>query len=377
MQYRTIDDGPRHRRELWTDDDTNVAHLYVIDYQMRIGDAAIRMAGIGDVYTEWKHRMKGYMRFLYEDTLTYMTEEGYDVSMLFGIPNFYTKFGYATCLPKCALKIKTRDAEGAVLAMDAGQSRSIEPGDMPAVLELYATENMRRTGTLIRTPEQFTEFDKGTDWGVRAETALWKDAGGRVLGYLVWDRRLTEVRVAELEAWDTRLFPTMLHSLAEQAVEKRCEQITFDLPPDHAFAEFAQQFGMTSEIVYPRYSDGMLRILNQPPLFEKVVPVLSDRLAAESNFVPIESLALETDLGTTALRFSGTTVSLGTEKDSRVRLALSQDKLIQLMMGYRVARDVLDAPGVALEGASREDVLPTLDVLFPRGVPFMWTPDHF
>jgi predicted acetyltransferase len=74
-----------------------------IDLPMRIGDAVIRMAGIGDVYTEREHRMKGYMRYLYEDTLTYMTEEGYDVSMLFGIPDFYTKFGYAVCLPQCHL----------------------------------------------------------------------------------------------------------------------------------------------------------------------------------------------------------------------------------------------------------------------------------
>ena len=99
MHIITNDEGRSHRREMLIDEETEIAHLWVIDFQMRIGTAQVRMAGIGDVYTNRQYRMKGYMRHLYEDTLNYMTAEGYDVSMLFGIPNFYTKFGYATSLP--------------------------------------------------------------------------------------------------------------------------------------------------------------------------------------------------------------------------------------------------------------------------------------
>ena len=40
-----------------------------------------------------------------------MQHEGFDVSMLFGIPNFYPKFGYATCMAQPKVSIKTRDAE--------------------------------------------------------------------------------------------------------------------------------------------------------------------------------------------------------------------------------------------------------------------------
>ena len=380
MQFKTIDDGHVHRREMWIDDKTNVAHLYVIDLPMRIGDAAMRMAGIADVYTEREHRMKGHMRYLYEDTLTYMTEQGYDVSMLFGIPDFYTKFGYAVCLPQCSFTIKTRDAEAAAVGMHVGDPRPIESGDIAAVLALYAHDNAGRTGTLIRDAERFSEFGKGTHWGIRANSALWEESSGELLGYVVWDKRPTEVKVAEVGAWDAVLFPTVLRAIAAQAVEKRCEQITFYMPPDHAFAEYAQQFGISWQITHPRYSDGMMRILNQQSLFEKLLAVLNARLAARSGVVLPHALALETELGVTTLVFAQKQVALGTVEDAAVRLSMSQDKQMQLLMGYRSARDLLTAPDVVLElndGVAREALLSVLNVLFPKGTPFVWTTDYF
>ena len=112
MQIETIDEGRSHQRVMRIDGE-EVCHLWVIDHTMRIGGAHVRMAGIGDVYTNRAHRMKGYMRQLYVDTVSYMTDQGYEVSMLFGIPNFYTKFGYASSIPTVHFAIKTRDAEAA------------------------------------------------------------------------------------------------------------------------------------------------------------------------------------------------------------------------------------------------------------------------
>jgi predicted acetyltransferase len=382
MQYRTIDEGSRHRRELWLDDDTNAAHLWVLDLPMRIGTSEVRMAGIGDVYTERAHRMKGYMRYLYADTVRYMTDEGYDVSMLFGIPNFYTKFGYATSLPETTFTIQTRDAEAAATTGYAGTPRPIEPGDFPRVLELHNRENAERTGSLIRTAEGFTEFH-GTDWGVRAVPMVWEDTAGTLLAYAVWDggpgdwgRHTTEVKVGELGARDASMFPVLLRAVAEQAVEKRCSEITFHLPPDHAFAEYAQRFGIRWTVTYPRHSHGMMRILNQQPLFEKILSVLSDRLAKRADARAPEALSIETDLGVTTLGFGEGKVRLDGTR-APVRLSLSQDVLMQLIMGYRSARDVLTASGVDLVGMEEAELLPLLEILFPKSVPYMWVSDYF
>ena len=101
IEIKTVDEKNSHKRELYIKGlEKPVSWLYVFDLAMRIGSTSVRMGGIGGVHTESKHRMKGYMRILVEDTIKYMKKEKYDISILFGIPGFYTKFGYNVCLPE-------------------------------------------------------------------------------------------------------------------------------------------------------------------------------------------------------------------------------------------------------------------------------------
>jgi len=46
-------------------------------------------------------------------------------------------------------------------------------------------------------------------------------------------------------------------------------------------------------------------------------------------------------------------------------------------MGYRGARDILNSGDGVLAGITASDLVPLLDVMFPRGTPFMWTSDYF
>lgn len=373
MKITTRDVGREHFRELWIDgEEKAICRLIVIDLPMRIGTTVVRMAGIGDVYTQHEHREKGYMRHLYEDTARYMTDEGYDVSMLFGIENFYTKFGYASSLASSVCKVKTRDAE--VAADRAGEyiSRPVEEKDMSAVLALYNANNAARTGTIVRTPEGFSKFHKGTWYGAPPEATLLEDANSALLAYIVWDANAKAVKVAEVEARDDALFPALLASLAEQAVTKRCEDIELHLPPDHPLGEFVQRYGAKWKIAYPRYGSGMLRILNQQPLFEKIAPELERRLAISPMAGYTGTLVLCTDLGTTALAFEDGKLAVGT-LDAATRLELSQDRLVQLVMGYRSVRDVLNDPDVQMES----DAIPLLNALFPRSHPYVWVADQF
>jgi predicted acetyltransferase len=372
MQIRTIDKEDRHKRELWIDDETKVAHLWVIDYTIRIGTARVSMAGIGGVYTEREHRMKGYMRHLFEDTVHYMIDQGYDVTMLFGIPDFYTKFGYAVCLAGHQARVKTRDAEDAGARAQILASRPIEAGDMPAVVALYNDHSATRTGSVVRDPDAFTEFALGSNWGTPTEAQLWEDDAGALLGYVVWDKNATAVKVTEAVARDDALFPTLLHALAQQAIEKRCEEVQLYAPPDDPFAEYIRRFGARWEIAYPRHGDGMMRVLNQQPLFEKLLPELALRTGGADLDNGV-TLALRTDLGTTTLIVNEDGVTMGEDEVPDVTLALTQDKLMQLIVGYRSLRDVLNSAGVTLNGEEMD----MLNALFPKDVPYIWHADHF
>ena len=377
MKITTHDEGRDHKRELWIEgEEKSVCHLWVIDFAMRIGITTVRMAGIGGVYTERAHRKKGYMRHLYEDTVQYMTAEGYDVSMLFGIENFYTKFGYAPGLAAFECKVKTRDAEMAAgMAANEGTyiTRPIGEADMPAVLDLYNANNATRVCSVVRTLEHFHKFQKGTWYGTPPDTHLWEDANGKLLAYAVWDHYDKAVKVAEVEARDDAFLPTLLSFFAVQAVDKRCEDVQLFIPPDHPFAEYVQRFGAEWKATYPRYGSGMLRLLNQQPFFEKIAPELERRLALSRFAESTGALTFQTDLGTLALVMNQGKIAVTDNAHEGLRLELSQDKLTQLAIGYRSARDVLNDPQVKAHG----DVLPLLDTLFPKGTPYIWVADHF
>jgi len=380
MEIRTAEEAPgRYRRELWLDSETQVAHLFVLDYVMRIGSAQVRMSGIGDVYTERAHRMKGYMRVLYEDTVAYMTREGYDVSMLFGIPNFYTKWGYAVCMPECSLTIKTRDAELAGELARPIAARPIAAGDMPAVLELYNHRNATRTCSIVRSLEGFPEFTKGSWYGTPTAPLVWTDETGRLLGYAAIDKADEEVKVTELEAWDEGLFPTMLYAIVEQAVAKRCETITIYAPSDGAFASYVQRYGGKWAISYNRHGGAMMRILNQLRLFEKLAPEFSRRLAALGLATATGRVCLVTDLGVVALDIASGAVSVSAngllcrEEVAIPTVRLPQELLTQWLVGYRSVADGLNSPGVEADA----EAIPLLNALFPKHDATMWRADHF
>jgi predicted acetyltransferase len=199
---------------------------------------------------------------------------------------------------------------------------------------------------------------------------VWEDAAGKLVGYAVWDRNRTAVKVAEVGAADDEVFPSILAALAQQAVEKRCEEITVFAPPDAPFAEYAKRFGSVWTIRNPRYSDGMLRIMNQRPLFEKLAPELARRLFGFQGATP---LALQTDLGAITLVPEDASMTLLNGIVADAQLTLSQDKLMQLILGYRSIRDMLNTPEVSVTG----NAVPMLKALFPRDTAFMWQPDHF
>jgi predicted acetyltransferase len=370
VEIRTIDQNWRYRREIVVENEP-IAGLTIYDYQIRIGSATVRMAGIGDVYTDHEHRMKGHARRLLEDTVAYMVDQGYDVSMLFGIRNLYSKFGYTVCLPRYRIKVKTRDAEEAQGQTDIRVAHPIRPEQMASVVELYNRDNANRTCSVVRTPEEFIEFRRGS-WRVPADHLSITSSDGQFLAYLFFDESREAVNVTELASADDRLYPSLLYESAQMAIERRCENITFYLPPDHPFAEYAQRYGCECTVEMAKDGGGMMRVINQETLMRKIQPELQRRLDRSRAQIH-DTLAIETDIGTTVLVVENETISVSTGGESRNRIELSQDRLMQLVCGHRSARDVLNDPEVATTG----DVLPLLAALFPKSTPYIWEADHF
>lgn len=372
MEILATTDGPRCHRALYIDG-KKVSWLTVIDYHQRIGSAVVRMGGIAGVGTEPSERMKGYSRRVIEDTIKYMQDEGFDVSWLFGIRDFYPKFGYAVCMAPTTLTIATRDAERAKNALGSFTICPYTDSDLDALTSLYNSANGCRTATLVRERGRFSGISKGSRWGVEADVIVATDKGGNFVGYAAYDRHETEVVVTEVESSDPLAYPNLLYEFAKLAIDRRTASINMLLPPDHPFAEFCHRYECSVTTNYARCGGGMARIVNLRSLFEKIASELSSRLAASEHRDADSCLWISTDVGELALTLRNGRVNVANKCDRTNSVQLSQSKLVQLVYGYRRARDMLTEPDVVFNGGA----LSLLETLFPPQNPYVWAADHF
>lgn len=370
LTISTEDHERYHMRKLLTSEQ-EIGHLFVIDRQIRIGAATLCCGGIGGVETRPEFRMKGHMRKLLDENNDYMRAQGYDISILFGIRDFYHKFGYAPIMPDYRLVLETRNAEAAP-RHDGYQLRPFEPTDAAAVLNIHQATNMLSPGMVVRDPAHFSGFSMGSGFGVGAQAVVILDARQQIVGYAVYDQKPREVTVVEVGATSPRLFDVLLHHFAEMAIKFRCEHLQFVLPPDHPFAAYCRRYGATLTVTYPRCEGGMARIMNQQATLEKLQPEFAARVQ-NSPFADRQvAVALETELGRTVIT-TGSPVRVSADGPAQDTVRLPQSVLMQLLVGYRPASDALLDERV--DGAP--EAVELLATLFPTRWPYMWWPDRF
>jgi predicted N-acetyltransferase YhbS len=370
--------------------DQPVAKLRVHRYTMHLAGAAVTMGGIADVVTHPAHRGRGHAVRLLEGAVTFMQRERYAVSLLFGISDFYWRFGYTPVLPEYTLSLSTRDAE----RLEAGGAtiRPSVPDDAGALLELYTRVNAGRSGTLQRTERAFDARprDELENWWFHPRRFLVAEVGGRVAGYAVLHGDPSRFRVLEVAvpAEDVATAgAALLGALAQEAVRRRVERVRLPLPPDAAPAALARQIGCQQEITYPANGDGMGRIVHLAALAEALTPAIAPRLAALPGGASVGTLHLVCPGEPARPASAGAPAGQpGNQRDPpeteavlsfgagrAVRLALPQQRLCQLLMGYRGVDDLrIQHP----DAVSPED-LPIVRTLFPAGYPHMWAIDHF
>ena len=225
---------------LLTEGEEMVSQLGLREYQMRFGSAQLKLGGIDGVGTEEEHRNKGYSRRVMEHTIAYMNENGYDVSMLFGIPNFYHKFGYATAIPETYVEFDTKDVPAAVPTY---QVRKFQTEDASKIVDLYSANNAKRAGTPLRTEIGWKEFTRRG--GIVPDPYVVLNDADEVIGYFVCDGDNAKKAMIEQNCTlfdigfqDRTIFETIVHFLLHGVNYTSAERIRCAIPPDHPFAIF-------------------------------------------------------------------------------------------------------------------------------------------
>jgi predicted N-acetyltransferase YhbS len=142
-----------------------VTHFGIWNFQIRVGRARVRVAGIGAVATHHYYRKKGLLRQTANAALTALAGSDYDISFLFGIPNFYEQFGYRRAWTWLNATIETNQILARPIPGRLERSRSAVREDLAV---LYNRENANLTGTAVRP-----SFPSGNPF-VQSQVYVWK-----------------------------------------------------------------------------------------------------------------------------------------------------------------------------------------------------------
>jgi predicted N-acetyltransferase YhbS len=338
-------------------DDEVVSHFGVWDFGIRIGTEVVRVAGIGAVATLRPHRGQGLMARTAADCVAGLAGAGYDLSLLFGIPNFYHRFGYVVSFSQIMTDLLTRD----VKPLEGSISYERFDGSVSELAHLYNSENEGVTGTYVRPtyrlnrrPKQHTIFTFEN-------------------GYAMCGRQGDTMQVGDC-AGDPA---TILEIARQRAVAEVCPKIEFVfVPPRSRMGEFLQT--LTHRRIIHREAAGgpMMKIVNLQSTIEKIAPVLSRRLAQSpmhgyTGLVVLHGDGESAELDVAAGRVKGVSSAPGVARGDATISA--GPALVRFLIGDGDPHRICRQSGVRLEGDA-EHLMP---ILFPDQEPSTILWDRF
>jgi predicted N-acetyltransferase YhbS len=388
--------------------DQQVSRVVIIPMLMRIGAAVVRMDGIGGVDTLEEYRRRGYMRRVMETAVRQMQAGDAGLSTLFGIQDFYQKFGFETAGPDYTVILPHPDRAEAALSLPRRWcSRPLMEKDLPAVMALYHANTRRATGALVRhdSGEDPAEGEGRTGsnpdrWqiGFRAWNRLRKiatepgddacrvllDVSGRIAAY-AWfganwwmgvrrDDLPDAFHLAEGMARDAKSADALLAACRLWADEAGTgfESVALAIPPQGPVASASAYEGAEMRAVYTRGGDFMGRALDAARLLRQLLPELTARV--RSARLPLQGhLTFSTDEGEATIVISQDSVELAERKGNGIVIELPQSALARLCIGGFDPVDVL----ARLPRPPDPALASLLCMLFPRRQPHVYPMDRF
>ncbi len=249
-----------------------VSHFGVWDYRMRIGRATVRCGGIGAVATDAAFRKKGYMARTAPHSVERMRARGYPLSILFGIDDFYHRFGYVAAWRESTWRLERKYLPPPAGPVPRLHRIPFAPG--ADVTRLHNEWNAGLTGTAVRPT-----FSKGFFHSSRTspEGWLWRDRRGRAAGHVFVHEDRHDLVIIEA----TGDPDTVLACLGRLAERKALPELRFDtLPYGSALARRLRTLNCRYEQRFARDGEAMVRVVDLTACLRGMEPELSRRVGA-------------------------------------------------------------------------------------------------
>jgi Acetyltransferase (GNAT) domain len=392
-------------------DGKKLSRTVIIPMFMRIGEAVVRMDGIGGVETEEEFRNRGYSRRVMESCVDVMTSGDGAISTLFGIEDYYPKFGFITAGPEYTVSLDLPEDLAQIPPIPTSWTfRPVAPDDMPTVKRIYHETTKHATGALRRheepdDPDSVKSFARTSLPSAKIGTRAWKklegvfeadsqdscnvlvDPAGEIVGY-AWEGKLenwwmyvrrrddpNEFHMAEVMALSPTAADVIVSACRFWGKEAMpgATRVDIAIPPEGYVAMAAYYEGGMMLEDNVRRGDFMCRTLDPSRLITQMLPEFSARIRASSLNI-CGDLTFRTDLGDASMSVTPDGASADpVTTGERFIVELPQDTLARLCFGAFETSDLLER----LPHRPDDRTWALMEVLFPRRHPHIYPLDRF
>lgn len=351
------------RIALWNKELAGALRLHT--QTIRLGEARLRMGGLGLLTTAPSFRRRGVSAALMSDALDYLLKQRYHVSVIFGLPEFFQRFGFAPVLAGYSIVIDAFELN----PMGSGlfKHRALKPGDLAAVQKIHSANGARLPCSVVRSAVHFAN-----NWERVKAARVCTNHQGKVVGYYFLRSTGDCLEVEEVGAERVEVIRDILGACIELAHAEGSGRVRFHVPPDHPFAHYLAQYESRHEMHVGSQEGGMMAFVDLDEALESMIPEWESQLSQSLLRDSRCEVTLLVDGSPHRVRATRGAIDVAGCAGQN-KISLSKAELIRLVTGSSYVDDVIDRHRRFIAPGIRE----LLGVLFPKRDPYLPILDRF
>lgn len=358
---------PGHRPEhiriaLWSGE--LAAALRINTDTIRLGEARLKLGGLGWLTTAKRYRGRGIAPLLLSDAMAYLRTHSFHVAMMFASDGEYHPFEYSTSLAEYAVVVDTTDG---LTFSSPYRVRSLKPGDIRTLQRIHNDNDAEAACSIVRSSAHFS-----ATWSQWESGRVLTDEQGRVVAYFLARPGDGALEIDEVGVLGYEACPALVAACAELAADAFLGKLSFNVPPVHPLARYLLQFPSRHEQRVAGSGGGMMAFVDLGEALESLIPEWEYRLSEGPQRDQRSELTLVVDGTPYRIRNHRGAVDVALTLGAN-KVALKSKQLMHLVTGYGYADAFVAAQRPVLSAEARQ----LLAQLFPKRTPFVWPVDRY
>lgn len=358
-------DGALSRLGWWGD--RVVGNVTVLRMPVRLGSVVLETAGIAGVCADPRARKQGIASALLREVLAASKQAGLCFSLLFGIDNFYHRFGFVPAWADHEMRLKPEELPG----WPRWKARKAGKADVPRMMAYYNRLYGGWDGSCVRNPAIFLRGKNNILLVLQGPRA--GDWAYAILRTVQWEDR-DHLWLIEAAGSGAGWPDAVLCETARYARKVKKNSVIVRMPIGHPVCRPLTFRNATSRVSYVRNGAAMGAVLDFAGLARTMAPEWCRRIGEAGLAVPREGLAIR--FRDEHYRWRPERADGWTERLDRSPRRLDMefdDALARLVMGYGEPEEIVRHYGMRI----RPEILPIARAIFPARANAFSPLDHF